>query len=393
MRLKDLSVLLALPVLFVSCSGGGGSGSVSGSAISTPGATIQSQFVDSPVKGLKYTIGLDSGYTGDNGYFSCKNGETVTFSVKDKVIGSATCGEKIYISDMILPNDLSVGDIDYAASLIQSLSKTINGMLDLSDFNSSNISLSSIDLRTENDTNSTIQAALTGNAIGLDPVLVASASIHVLSNLPNLADDSVMADLAQATTAGVWVTLNKTAGDETYCWDKISAKIQLQEETPNTGVKNYRFKVLSALGHDLEANVSDPGAECDSPGEFAECYPSPVQPRYMTGRKMSFTTYSSGIESIDRASYQVCGSTDNYFITDIGEICDNGLEPLSLDKDYINNWNEGYNIGLTVTDTGYSLSYYENGTGVVPNPSSVSGTTISLMRISGSCSYSATGSF
>lgn len=392
MQMKNLAVLVALPLALVACGGGGGSSSGGGIVA---GSTIQSQFIDAPVKGLKYTIGTTTGFTGDNGIFSCKDGEEVTFSVKNKVIGSATCGAKIYISDMILPNDSSVGSTNIAASLIQSLSKLTGGILDLTTFNSSTLDLTLVDLTNSIQADSTIASALSGNTLGLNHVDVADAEDHVAAYLPDLANDPVMAELASSTSGGVWVTLNKTAGDAEQCWDKISAKISVSETLQTTGKKNYRFNVIKALGHDVEGNVTDFDTECDTQGEHATCYPSPVQPRYMTGRSMSFSSYEASVDDLKKDETKVCLliDEDDFKFYPINSTCPGGAGSLLLDKDYVDNWYEALTMGFTVTDSGYTLTYHERGAGLQPNPATATETTIGLVNMSDSCSYSVTDTF
>ncbi|WP_341708219.1 carboxylesterase family protein [Halopseudomonas sp.] len=82
LRLSYLSaslMMLALPL--AGCLGGGGGGSDDGRRTGT--------FVDSPVAGLDFSAGSQTGTTSDTGTFSYRAGETVTFSIGDLVLGSA----------------------------------------------------------------------------------------------------------------------------------------------------------------------------------------------------------------------------------------------------------------------------------------------------------------
>ena len=391
MRIMNLAVLIALPLTLVSCGGDSGSSSGSGSSVYTPGNTIEAQFIDAPVKGLNYTIGTTTLSTGDNGMFSCKSGEEVTFSVADKVIGSVTCGEKIYISDLVIPG--TVGSAEIAASLIQSLSKTVNGVLDLSEFNELNQSISSVDLTTDVNADIAIAAAVTTANIGLMHVNVADATEHVLANLPDLSSDTTMATLAAATTNGTWITLNKTSGDDS-CWDKFSAKIEVNEMIQSSGKKNYRFSILKGLSHDVEGNLTtneqfDQVCASDST-EYYDCNLLPVKPRYMTDRSISISSYLIGAYELNQVDTKVCVSPENEFTWGF-EDCPTGDNTYFLSEDYVSNWSEGLSLGLTVTNSGYSLSYDNHWSELIPNLASISGNTIGFSNMSVNCSYSGNG--
>lgn len=396
MRMMNLALLIALPLTLVACGGDSGSSSGGGSSVYTPGNTIEAQFIDAPVKGLNYTIGTTTLSTGDNGMFSCKSGEDVTFSVGDKIIGSVTCGEKNYISDLVLPG--TVGSTEIAASLIQSLSKTVNGVLDLSEFNELNQSISSVDLTTEPNADFAIAATVTAANIGLIHVNVADATEHVLANLPDLSSDATMSTLAAATTNGTWITLNKTSGDES-CWDKISAKIEVEETIQTSGKKNYRFSILNGLSHDTEGNLTtndDFERICteDISNEYYNCYTRPLSGRYMSDRSISISTYTTGSENISKNTMKVCVSADREFIWGDNETCAGEFSSYTLystDKDYTNNWSEGLNVGFTLTDSSYSLTFNDSWSELIPNLASISGTTIGFANMSVNCSYSGTG--
>ncbi len=392
MRMKNLAVLIALPLTLVACGGDSGSSSGGGSSVYTPGNSIEAQFIDAPVKGLKYTIGTTNSFTGDNGILSCKSGEEVTFSVGDKVIGSVTCGEKIYISDLVLPGNIESPNI--AASLIQSLSKTVNGVLDLSQFNEAEYSISGIDLTNEVNADFAIASAVTAVGNGLIHVNVADATEHVLANLPDLSSDSTMATLAVATTNGTWLTLNKISGDGN-CWDKFSAKLEVKETVQASGKKNYRFSILKAIGHDTDANLTTyedfEQADCNSESNEYYCDLQPVHPRYMTNRAISISSYLETPETFSKVDTKVCISNEDYYWGTFTS-CDSGYSSYSANNDYVGIWAEGFNLGFTVTNSSYSLKFNESWSGLIPNLASISGNTIGFTKSSANCSYSATGS-
>lgn len=80
-----INALVAL--CMVSCGGGGG-GSPAATGVSTIGSDAassgvlqQGRFIDSPVIGVAYKTATQSGFTGNNGEFAYRTGESVTFSI------------------------------------------------------------------------------------------------------------------------------------------------------------------------------------------------------------------------------------------------------------------------------------------------------------------------
>ena len=85
MKIKQLfSYIITLSIVSLLSACGGGS--------DTPTAHT-GQFIDSPVEGLSYSTATQSGTTDTNGTFTYLGVETVTFSIGDIVIGTAT-GDK-----------------------------------------------------------------------------------------------------------------------------------------------------------------------------------------------------------------------------------------------------------------------------------------------------------
>ncbi len=397
MQMKNLAVLVALPIALVACGGGGGGSSSGGGGITTPGGTINSQFIDASVKGLKYIIGTTSGFTGDNGLFPCKNGEEVTFAVHDKEIGKANCGEKIYISE--LAPSAGVTSTDFAAALIQSLSKSTGGVLDLTAFNSANISLASIDLSDIAHTENSITALVNANpTLGLKLVTVDEAKEHVAANLPDLASDPVMADLASATTGGKWITLDGVASNSTdSCWENITARVEVQEVAQSgTSKKNYKFNVLAAIGHDDPINTGS--IDCNT-GVY-DCLDTPA-PRYFSGRSLSISQFASGVFKRSAGEDMVCytdgpdNSEDYYYMEEVFEGCKVDELVYKANKSYELPWSGGYLVNINITDTGYSISYKENGTDIQPEYSTFNheAKTVGLKSSSYNCSYSISEQF
>ncbi|RLJ19592.1 hypothetical protein DJ031_08060 [bacterium endosymbiont of Escarpia laminata] len=78
----------------MSACGGGGEGD--GGTTTTAG-----RFIDSPVEGLTYVSGAQSGTTGGKGQFTCEDGGTVTFFLGPIVLGTVAC------QDLVMPTDLT----------------------------------------------------------------------------------------------------------------------------------------------------------------------------------------------------------------------------------------------------------------------------------------------
>jgi hypothetical protein len=74
-------------------------------------AALTGRFIDSPVKGLRYSAPSHSGETGANGEFQYAAGETVTFAIGNVVIGQATGAAQITPFDLagIAPPTSSAG--------------------------------------------------------------------------------------------------------------------------------------------------------------------------------------------------------------------------------------------------------------------------------------------
>jgi len=65
-------------------------------------APTQARLIDAPVEGVSYLAlpSLMSGKTGANGGFSCKPGDTVSFSVGSVAVGSAACAATVTAADL-----------------------------------------------------------------------------------------------------------------------------------------------------------------------------------------------------------------------------------------------------------------------------------------------------
>ena len=390
MRLKSLAVLAAMPLMFVGCgdSKSGGAGGV----VVTPGASINSQFIDAPVKGLKFVSdSVADGITGDNGIFGCKAGELVTFKIFDKTIGSASCGEKIYISDV---NPGAGNSTDAAAALIQSLSQTVGGVLDLSTFNAAPVSLASVDLDGTN-TDSTIAALALPS--GLTPVLVADAIKHVQANLPDQSNDAVLAAIAAAGTQTLKLEASPS-NREDHCWEGIQVKVNLEEiDRGEAGGKAYRFNVTEYLAWDGENMPSyTPGTDCNGEEHggngvpYFQCLVDPVK-KIMTGRSVwgsEFKAYTFNIPANETAICKHDGGYEfNYNSNAVVCSDDDGETPYAAAVPLTLNVDAGWNFAINVTNSSYSVSFVENAVDIGANLNS-EGKVTSYTQDKFNCSYS-----
>jgi hypothetical protein len=162
---------LSVTILLTACSGssGGGSGP----------ASIGSQFIDDPVKGILVQKASGDAVTAAEGRFSCVSGETLTFLVAGLKLGSSACDSKIFV-DQIGAN------WQKAAFILQfiSASEPGSGELDVSRFSSST-ELAGLDLT--NDGEAAIKTVMTTASMNTN---AASVTLTVAAATTNAAASS-----------------------------------------------------------------------------------------------------------------------------------------------------------------------------------------------------------
>lgn len=89
-RLKYISIIGFLFIAFVGCNGTSGTASL-----------LKGVFVDSPVQGLHYETETQTGTTDKNGTFNYIAGETITFYIGDKLLGSADAQTTMTLIHMV----------------------------------------------------------------------------------------------------------------------------------------------------------------------------------------------------------------------------------------------------------------------------------------------------
>ena len=149
--------------LIVSCGGGGGSNSTT--------STLQGQFVDAPVTGLEYSTSSGiSGVTDENGYFSYKKGDTVTFKVGKIVLGDTKADKVVTPSTLFADENLDKTKIQEKVQQIVALLLALDGnpnddKIEIPDHVRENLDKlnTEIDLEKEDLTNKNVQIDLDGD--------------------------------------------------------------------------------------------------------------------------------------------------------------------------------------------------------------------------------------
>ncbi len=106
MRKSLFSCVLSISAasLIASCGGGGGGG--------TTTSTLQGQFVDAPVAGLEYSTSSGiTGVTDADGYFSYREGDTVTFKIGKITLGDAKA-DKVVTPSTLFADELANGNLN-----------------------------------------------------------------------------------------------------------------------------------------------------------------------------------------------------------------------------------------------------------------------------------------
>ena len=111
-----LTMLCFLTFVTVGCGGGGG-----GAGAGEP-ALANGVFVDSPVEGMDYETGSEFGLTGLSGRFNYREGEIITFSIGDVILGQAAG------KDMLTPIDLVPGAADETDSTVTNICRLLQSL-------------------------------------------------------------------------------------------------------------------------------------------------------------------------------------------------------------------------------------------------------------------------
>lgn len=117
-------ILIASTLLALTACGSGGSSSNSTPAKPPAIQTAQGVFLDSAVEGLGYRSGTLTGFTDNTGAFQYEVGETVTFSIGDIVIGTATG------ADTIMPLELVASATDATDPMVINIARFLQTLDD-----------------------------------------------------------------------------------------------------------------------------------------------------------------------------------------------------------------------------------------------------------------------
>jgi len=284
------------------CSGGKGYAGLSGFSESSTafGETMTVQFIDAPVKGLKFKTASGVEFqTGDEGKFSCKRGELVSFSLGGLDLGYAACGEKIFVQDLL--SKTANYTWDQAAAVIQTFSVNKTGYLDLSSVDQTQINLSGVSYHatpTSLDLSAALTSALASTAYDnvsankpSAPISVAAAT--TAANNYIAANVSLPTELAsvvgQLNAGGVWsinlegelISETLIPGVDDTCWKNIKAK---SEVTLLNGV--YSFKINSAVSYDDVDDLEDDQTCSDSSGFLCDTASRLPQPKIITSENI-----------------------------------------------------------------------------------------------------------
>jgi Cysteine-rich secretory protein family/Putative metal-binding motif len=112
-----LTMLCSLSLIVIGCGGGGGGDAGAGGP-----ALANGVFMDSPVEGMDYATGSEFGLTGLGGGFNYREGEIITFSIGDVILGQAAG------KDMLTPIDLVPGAADETDSTVTNMCRLLQSL-------------------------------------------------------------------------------------------------------------------------------------------------------------------------------------------------------------------------------------------------------------------------
>lgn len=246
--------LLSMSALLIGCGGSSGGSGTGGGGVSS----IEAQFIDAPVKGLSFSSSSSKGQTGNLGKFKCLRGEVVEFKMGNLVLGRASCGDQIFVQELI-SEDFSW---DQAAAIIQSFAVPGSDQLDLSSVKIPNeiAAIDPADFDNTLATAHTAAAAIVGQVANLPaaPVDVTTASNAADSSLAQYADNDSLSNELKALYSA-FGTNRKLYGklssnSSTACWYGFTVDASIDQATVGGKTVN-QFKVNSAIAFDDSSDV------------------------------------------------------------------------------------------------------------------------------------------
>jgi hypothetical protein len=199
-----LQALVAL--CLTACGGGGGGGSPPAPGFTTSstnqaaaGVVKQGRFIDSPVIGVSYETATHTGYTGLNGDFLYREGESVTFSI-GKVVFPTVPASELVTPLTLAGADLKDTKVANMAYFLQSLDvdgNTANGLV--------------IDKRLL-DTTLEVKVPDINNSTGIGPNGEACTKVDS-SNILSFADPLLTLCYAMVKLSEITINFNQETGD------------------------------------------------------------------------------------------------------------------------------------------------------------------------------------
>ncbi len=196
------AAILILSATLTACGGSGSSSSNDGDTPTPPDTpqTAQGVFLDSAVEGLGYTSGALSGFTDNTGAFEYEDGQSVTFTIGDIVIGTANGADTLTPLELIATaSDASDPAVINIARFLQTLDddgNPDNGILILPSVRDLAIDQTinfdqSVDAFTDDGNVQTVVSTLTTVTSAGARMLIdaATASAHLNATLNALNDD------------------------------------------------------------------------------------------------------------------------------------------------------------------------------------------------------------
>jgi len=219
------SIAAAAILLFAACGSGDGDSSTT--------TTTSGVFVDSPVGGLSYSCTSGAtGLTNSSGQFTCKTGDTISFSLGNYSIGSCTIGTTVSPRTLYPSNDTAVINI---AQLLQTID---------ADNNSSNgitipVSFSSLDGITTTPEDASFDTDM-GTALSTALVTEEDAAAHLNETLSDLGLESFQ--LTISDLAGKKITMAN--GDVLSFYSNMTYTEQIPGWGNHTGTWSVENGVL-----------------------------------------------------------------------------------------------------------------------------------------------------
>lgn len=139
--MKNYVFMLLMSLLLISCGGGsGGSGGGGGlvdtdtpvvvnNGLDSSVGNISGVLLDEKVEGVDYSSTSFSGTTNGTGNFSCKAGETVTFSVNGLVIGKTPCLPVITPIELVTEGKVKWNEVNFTGDTADELTASQNSKL------------------------------------------------------------------------------------------------------------------------------------------------------------------------------------------------------------------------------------------------------------------------